>query len=76
MSMMKDILRPQEGFKLGSPTWKRFCEVIATQKESPGTKQDFPTPVAMAPQGTPMGSLSGHPQRMGDRGHSITLAGS
>ena len=28
MSMMNDILRPQEGFKLGNPTWKQFCEVI------------------------------------------------
>ena len=31
--MMKDILRPQEGFKLGSPTWKQLCEVIKEPKK-------------------------------------------
>ena len=30
---MKDILRPQEGFKLGSLTWKCFCEAIKQPKK-------------------------------------------
>ena len=43
MSMMKDILRPQEGFKLGSPTWKRFCEVIKeSKKKAPGPDKISP----------------------------------
>ena len=33
MTMMNDILRPQEGFKLGNPTWKQFCEVIQQPKK-------------------------------------------
>ena len=33
MSMVKGILHPQEGFKLGNPTWKRFCEVIKQPKK-------------------------------------------
>ena len=37
MSMMNDILCPQEGFKLGNPTWKQFCEVIKQpKKKAPG----------------------------------------
>ena len=43
MSMMKDILRPQEGFKLGSSTWKRFCEVIKQpKKKAPGPNKISP----------------------------------
>ena len=33
MSMMNDILRPQEGFKLANPTWKQFCKVIRQPKK-------------------------------------------
>ena len=33
MFIMNDILRPQEGFKLGNPTWKQFCEVIKRPKK-------------------------------------------
>ena len=41
MSMMKD--RPQEGFKLGTPTWKRFCEVIKPpKKKAPGPDKISP----------------------------------
>ena len=33
MSIMNDILRPQEAFKLGNPTWKQFCQVIKQPKK-------------------------------------------
>ena len=37
MSMMNDILHPQEGFKLGNPTWKQFGDVIKQPKnKAPG----------------------------------------
>ena len=43
MSMTKDILRPQEGFKLGSPPWKQFCEVIKQpKKKAPGPDKISP----------------------------------
>ena len=43
MSMMNDILRPQEGFKLGNPTWKQFCEVIKQpKKKAPGPDKISP----------------------------------
>ena len=43
MSMMKDNLRPQEGFKLGSPAWKRFCGVIKQpKKKAPGPDKISP----------------------------------
>ena len=43
MSMMKDIIRPQEGFKLGSLTWKRFCKVIKQpKKKAPGPDKISP----------------------------------
>ena len=43
MSMMNDILRPQERIKLGNPTWKQFCEVIKQPKEkAPGPNKISP----------------------------------
>ena len=45
MSMMKDILRSREGFKLGSPTWKQFCEVI----KQPGKKAPRPDKISPHP---------------------------
>ena len=63
MSMIQDILRPQKGFKLGSPTWKRFCEVIKQHKKK------APRPDKSSPH-----LLQWLPKEPGDRGKSITLA--
>ena len=43
MPMMNHILLPQEGFKLGNPTWKQFCEVIKQpKKKAPGPDKISP----------------------------------
>ena len=43
MSMMNDILRIQEGFKLSNPTWKQLCKVIKQpKKKAPGPDKISP----------------------------------
>ena len=42
MSMMNDILRPQEGFKLSNPTLKQSCDVISNPKRKPPDQARYP----------------------------------
>ena len=43
VEMMKGILCPKEGFKLGNPTWKQFTGVIMQpKKKAPGPDEISP----------------------------------
>ena len=66
--MMKNILHPQEGFKVGSPSWQKFREVIKKpEKKAPGPDKISPHLLQWLPKDLQWGLYQAHLDIWGTR---------